>query len=133
VATSDVFSRARSRVIWAVLTALALFGSWRLSVIPGSFVAGVELRIMQPNLQQDSKFNYSAKAQVMSQYIGLSSKETDLRPHGLRDVTHLIWPESAFPFYLNSEPDALAQIASVKFGSRLTVLWAFDRRQGPGD
>ena len=85
---------------------------------------------MQPNLQQDSKFNYSAKAQVMSQYIGLSSKETDLRPHGLRDVTHLIWPESAFPFYLNSEPDALAQIASMLPDGTVLITGA-DRTGGP--
>jgi apolipoprotein N-acyltransferase len=28
-------------------------------------------------------------------------------------VTHLIWPESAFPFFLTREPDALAQIAAM--------------------
>jgi apolipoprotein N-acyltransferase len=96
-----------------VLALLALFGSLRLSRTPTSLVDGVELRIMQPNLQQDSKFNYSAKAQVMSQYIGLSSRANGLRPGGLRGVTHLIWPESAFPFYLTTEPDALAQIAAL--------------------
>ena len=31
----------------------------------------------------------------------------------MRDVTHLIWPESAFPFFLTREPDALAQIADA--------------------
>jgi apolipoprotein N-acyltransferase len=29
------------------------------------------------------------------------------------DVTHLIWPESAFPFFLTREPDALAEIANL--------------------
>jgi apolipoprotein N-acyltransferase len=98
---------------FVAIAALALFGSLRLSRMPTTWVDGVALRIMQPNLQQDSKFNYSAKAQVMSQYIALSSRESDLRPRGLREVTHLIWPESAFPFYLTTEPDALAQIASL--------------------
>ena len=28
-------------------------------------------------------------------------------------MTHLIWPESAFPFFLTREPDALAQIADL--------------------
>ena len=28
-------------------------------------------------------------------------------------MTHLIWPESAFPFFLQREPDALAQIAAL--------------------
>jgi apolipoprotein N-acyltransferase len=43
----------------------------------------------------------------MSRYLGLSQAD------GLRDVTHLIWPESAFPFFLVREADALAQIASL--------------------
>ena len=29
----------------------------------------VKLRIMQPNLQQDDKFNYAAKAEVMQKYL----------------------------------------------------------------
>jgi apolipoprotein N-acyltransferase len=31
----------------------------------------------------------------------------------VRDATHLIWPESAFPFFLSREPDALAQITRL--------------------
>jgi len=34
-------------------------------------------------------------------------------PGGLRGVTHLIWPESAFPFFLTREPDALSTIAHM--------------------
>jgi apolipoprotein N-acyltransferase len=114
----------------AILAALALFGSLRLSRTPPTWVDGVRLRVMQPNLQQDSKFSYSAKAQVMGQYITLSSRETDLRPRGLRDVTHLIWPESAFPFYLTTEPDALAQIASLLPKGTVLITGA-DRVGGP--
>jgi apolipoprotein N-acyltransferase len=32
---------------------------------------------------------------------------------GLRGVTHLIWPESAFPFFLARDPDALSMIADM--------------------
>jgi len=32
----------------------------------------VKLRIMQPNLQQDVKFNYAAKAELMQKYLVLS-------------------------------------------------------------
>jgi apolipoprotein N-acyltransferase len=113
-----------------VLATLALFGSWRLAHTPTALVEGVALRIMQPNLQQDAKFNYSAKEQVMSQYIALSSRKNDLRPQGLRDVTHLIWPESAFPFYLNTEPDALAQIASMLPETTVLITGA-DRTGAP--
>lgn len=111
-----------------VLAALALFGAFRLSHTTTSLVEGVRLRIMQPNLQQDEKFNYTAKAKVMSHYIALSSRATDLRPLGLRDVTHLIWPESAFPFFLAREADVLAQIAAL-LSDRTVLITGADRTE----
>jgi apolipoprotein N-acyltransferase len=67
---------------------------------------------MQPNLQQDEKFNYSQKTSVIERYLALSDRATGPQATGVRDVTHLIWPESAFPFFLTREPDALAAIAA---------------------
>jgi apolipoprotein N-acyltransferase len=93
--------------------ALAGYGAFRLAANPTTFVEGVRLRIMQPNLAQDEKFNYSAKAQVMTRYLALSDRATGPEMMGVRDATHLIWPESAFPFFLAREPDALAQIAAL--------------------
>jgi apolipoprotein N-acyltransferase len=95
------------------LAALTAYGAVRLSQAPTTFVPGVRLRIMQPNLPQDDKFNYSAKQQVMSRYLVLSERSTQPGSAGLKEVTHLIWPESAFPFFLTREPDALAQIAAL--------------------
>jgi apolipoprotein N-acyltransferase len=95
------------------LVALAGLGALRLAKTPTSFVDGVRLRIMQPNLPQDEKFNYSAKAAVMSKYLSLSDRASGAQASGVRDVTHLIWPESAFPFFLAREADALAQIADL--------------------
>jgi len=118
--------------IVCAVTALAafwVFGSVRLAWTPTSMVGGVELRIMQPNLQQDAKFNYSAKAQVISKYLGLSGKQGS-RPQGLNSVTHLIWPESAFPFYLNTEPDALRKIASLLPDGTVLITGA-DRTGAP--
>jgi apolipoprotein N-acyltransferase len=97
----------------SVLAALAVYGYVRLSGSPTSYVDGVRLRIMQPNLQQDEKFNYSARKQVMSRYLALSDRATGPQTTGMRDVTHLIWPESAFPFILTREADAMAQIADL--------------------
>jgi apolipoprotein N-acyltransferase len=97
----------------AILAALAIYGAWRLGRTPTAFVDNVRLRIMQPNLQQDDKFNYSAKQRVMSHYLELSDRSTGPQSTGVRDATHLIWPESAFPFLLTREPDALAQIAAL--------------------
>jgi apolipoprotein N-acyltransferase len=96
-----------------VLLCLALYGALRLARHDTSFVPDVRLRIMQPNLQQDEKFNYGAKQRVMSQYLQLSDRSSGPQSTGVRDATHLIWPESAFPFLLAREPDALAQIAEL--------------------
>jgi apolipoprotein N-acyltransferase len=96
-----------------LLAALAGYGAVRLALAPSAFVSGVRLRIMQPDLPQDDKFNYSAKQQVMSRYLALSERTGASGSAGLKDVTHLIWPESAFPFFLAREPDALAQIAAL--------------------
>jgi len=124
-------SRPWLPVVCAVtaLAALWAFGSLRLARTPTSMVEGVELRIMQPNLQQDAKFNYSAKEQVISKYLGLSGKQGS-RPQGLNGVTHLIWPESAFPFYLNTEPEALREIASLLPAGTVLITGA-DRTGAP--
>jgi len=97
----------------AVLLAFAAYGAARLALHPTTFANGVMLRVMQPNLPQDDKFNYSAKAQVMARYLRLSGRDTGPDSRGLRDITHLIWPEAAFPFFLTREPDALAQISDL--------------------
>ena len=97
----------------ATLLALGIFGMVRLSQTPTKMVSHVKLRIMQPNLQQDVKFNYSAKQQVMQKYLALSDRATGPQSTGVRDASILIWPESAFPFFLMREADAMAQIADL--------------------
>jgi apolipoprotein N-acyltransferase len=97
----------------ALLVAMGIFGAVRLSLQPTKMVADVKLRIMQPNLQQDVKFNYSAKAEVMQKYLTLSDRASGPQSTGVRDATILIWPESAFPFFLTREADAMAQIAEL--------------------
>jgi apolipoprotein N-acyltransferase len=70
----------------------------------------VRLRIMQPNLPQDAKFNPRNRDAIMRHYLSLSA-----RPHadGAGAPTHIIWPESAFPFLLHRDPASLAQIAAL--------------------
>ena len=96
-----------------LLVAMGVFGIVRLALQPTSTVAGVKLRIMQPNLQQDVRFNYSAKAEVMQKYLSLSDRASGPQSTGVRDASILIWPESAFPFFLTREADAMAQIADL--------------------
>ncbi|MFA6265693.1 MAG: apolipoprotein N-acyltransferase [Pseudolabrys sp.] len=102
-------------LVLAIVGLVGLFGygAARLAMHPTAYVKDVKLRIMQPNLQQDARFNYSAKNDVMARYLALSDRATGPQSDGVRDANILIWPESAFPFFLTREPDALAQIAAL--------------------
>jgi len=95
-----------------LLAVMAVFGTVRLSQQP-TMLTKVKLRVMQPNLQQDVKFNYAAKAEVMQKYLALSDRASGPQSTGVRDAQILIWPESAFPFFLTREADAMAQIAEL--------------------
>jgi apolipoprotein N-acyltransferase len=95
-----------------LLVAMAVFGAVKLSLQP-TVLTKVKLRIMQPNLQQDVKFNYGAKAQTMQKYLTLSDRASGPQSTGVSDANILIWPESAFPFFLTREADAMAQIADL--------------------
>ena len=58
------------------MLAMGVFGVVRLQSNPTRLVENVRLRLMQPNLQQDVKFNYAAKQEVMNKYISLSDRAT---------------------------------------------------------
>ena len=119
--------RARGRAPWLVpavavlvLVGMGALGAMRLSMHPTALLDQVKLRIMQPNLEQDAKFNYSAKQAVMQKYLALSDRASGPQSTGVGDANILIWPESAFPFFLTREADAMAEIAD--FLPKSTVL-----------
>jgi len=112
-----------------VLAALALaailgFGAWRLDAPPSASVAGVKLRIMQPNIAQGADFAPENGAAIVRRYLALSDRATSPTTSGVADVTHLIWPESAFPFILSREAALLAEIAGFLRGGAVLVTGA---------
>jgi apolipoprotein N-acyltransferase len=116
----------------AVLAIMAGHGAIRLTHTPTDFVESVHLRIMQPNLPQDEKFNYAAKQRVMRHYLALSDRATGPQTRGMQDVTHLIWPESAFPFFLTRDAEALAQIAALLPRGSVLITGAARYAEGEG-
>ncbi|MBX3550044.1 MAG: apolipoprotein N-acyltransferase [Xanthobacteraceae bacterium] len=113
-------ARDRTRHPWlpVILSALALFllgayGWHRLANNTIANVNGVRLRLMQPNISQNLKWQPEQRPAVMQRYLSLSDQATSPERQGVKDITHLIWPESAFPFFLDREPQALAQIAEL--------------------
>ncbi len=95
-----------------VLVGMAGFGLWRLQTTPVAMLPDVRIRIMQPNLSQREKHRLSGQ-EVLGRYLALSDRATAPGASGIADATHLVWPESPFPFLLAREPQALAQIARL--------------------
>ncbi|MDP4022397.1 apolipoprotein N-acyltransferase [Methylobacterium sp. NEAU 140] len=91
-----------------LLAALALYGAERLGPADLS-VTGVRLRLVQPNLPQDAKFRPENREDIVDRYIELSRRPP---ASGEPEPTHIVWPESAFPFLIQRDPDALARIAA---------------------
>lgn len=110
---------ATSRARWtapglaaAALAGLAAFGALRVPADPTPAVADVRLRLMQPNLPQDAKFNPRNRDLIMQRYLRISAEPgPDGQDH--EQATHIVWPESAFPFLLHRDPASLAQIATL--------------------
>ena len=95
------------------LLAIAGFGAARLATGQVGSVPGVKLRIMQPDIFGDAAFSYEHRKALLKTYLALSDRSTSDATSGLADVTHLIWPESPFPFILSRDPDALDAIAAA--------------------
>jgi len=92
------------------------FGLWRLSVaapVGEAVVPGVRLRIVQPAIDQAQKWSPEYRQATLDTLVALSDTKTGPDTLGVISFTHVIWPETALPFFLTEEPDALARIAEL--------------------
>ena len=94
-----------------VLSLMAGFGAFRLEAPASPTVPGARLRIIQPNVSQGSWFSPENKDAILHRYFALSGRATTGEGAGSQSVTHFIWPESAFPFILSRDAQALGDIA----------------------
>ncbi len=97
------------------------FGALRLAGTTPEPVAGVKLRIMQPNLAQDAKFRPDNKERILSHYLTLSARGVRPDRSGLDDVNVLIWPEFGIPFHLVARcrsPCRNRRDFAARYGSR---------------
>jgi apolipoprotein N-acyltransferase len=132
---SDV-QRLQHKPFWFalfVLAALTGFGALRLSTGTVGNVDGVKIRIMQPNVPQDAKFRPENKEAILRHYLELSDRATSPGTAGITDVTHLIWPESAFPFILSRDAWALSQIGEALKSKTVLVTGAARMEAIEGD
>ncbi len=103
------------------LAALAAYGAAQLAPTGGlrpdlaslPLVPEVKIRIVQPNVAQEEKNRGGSGAEILRRYLELSDRATGAHAKGLADVTHLFWPEAAFPFVLDREPRAIEAITQA--------------------
>jgi len=136
-APATLWTESEASRRWAptILAALALvaivgFGAFRLDAPASGAIPGVKLRIMQPNVAQGPDFAPDNGIAIVRRYLALSDRATSPATSGVADVTHLIWPESAFPFILSREGQALSEIAGVLRGGAILATGAARMEEG---
>jgi len=107
-----------------VLAAIFGFGLWRLAAPASATLPNVKMRLMQPNVSQGSDFSPDNGQAIVQEYLALSDRATSPKTSSVADVTHLIWPESAFPFLLARDGAALAAISEFLRGGTTLVTGA---------
>lgn len=115
---------SRTSEQWPALAAISLvalmglYGVLRLAANDLADVDGVRLRIVQPAIDQAEKWKPANRDAVFRSYLDVS------RAPGFEEVTHFIWPESAFPFLLTETPEALGAIDDLLLEGRGLVTGA---------
>ncbi len=82
-------------------------GAVRLHGAHDEIVPGVKLRLVQANISQHHKWQEERRRANLAKYFQLSSQS------GSEDATHIIWPETAVPYFLSSDPDLARAIGGL--------------------
>jgi apolipoprotein N-acyltransferase len=107
------------------------FGTVRLFASAEGPPTGLAVRIVQPLLDQDEKWDVTREDDVFSRYLRLSVIEQD--GQAIDDVDILVWPESAFPFLLTDRPEHLGAIADLLPPGAVLITGAARAEPGEGD
>ena len=98
---------------FVLLAAHAGYGFYALSNASDEMVEGVNLRLVQPAINQSEKWDLENEPEIMARYLDLSNSNKGPKAANIGAFTHVIWPESAFPFVLTERRDQLAAIAKL--------------------
>ena len=131
----DAGARARPRraalAVGLMVAPLALVwagGVIRLAHAESRFVPGVRLRLVQPAIPQADKWRSESRLDHVVEQARLSVEGADAA-NPL--PTHVIWAESAVPFFVEYEPAVRALIAEATPAGGITLFGA-PRRTPPG-
>ncbi|MEL6966507.1 MAG: apolipoprotein N-acyltransferase [Pseudomonadota bacterium] len=98
-------------------------------------VAGMNLRLVQPAIRQSEKWDRANEADIMARYFDLTNANRGPDAASVAAFTHVVWPESAFPFILTDRRDQLAAIAALlpKDTTLITGAMRIERSASPSN
>ncbi len=116
--------KSRPAALLPVLAAFAVLavvwgGGWlRLAGAGDAVVADVRLRLVQPNIDQRLKWVPDLRLRHVADQLAMSTRPAEAAP------THVIWAETAVPYYLANKPKLLDIIAKSVPPGGLTIVGA---------
>lgn len=118
-------------VLWGVLALGTAWGGWRLyeaNQVPQEkrFVEGVMLRLVQANIQQPHKWDPKLRMKGMQEHVTLTQAP------GLEKITHVIWPETAVPYVLQSATTLSRLLGSAVPEGKILITGTL-RMEGEGE
>jgi len=114
-----------------LLVAVTSYGTYRLYVLPDPEPSDVDVRIVQPAIDQREKWLPENRERIFKTLLEMSQKPLggNARVGQQRIV---VWPESAIPFLLTREPGALFRISRV-LNDKTTLATGAVRMEAVGD
>jgi len=97
----------------AVIAAQVAYGNWRLTSTTLTARTDMKVRMVQPMILEHADWSVADPDAIINQLISLSESKLTPADPGLSGITHLVWPESVFPFFLTNYPDGIARIARM--------------------
>jgi apolipoprotein N-acyltransferase len=96
-------------LVVGLLAADAGYGYWRLDRAAPPPGEPKTVRIVQPAVNQSEKWDAAKRTSIFADLIAFSEQESE--GGGRPDI--IVWPETAVPFILTDEPDAVAAVADA--------------------
>jgi apolipoprotein N-acyltransferase len=106
-ATKRTYKGVVLLLTYGALALIWVLGTLRLSEAPLQNVEGVYLRLVQPNISQKEKWDRQRGEEHLKTLLDLSQLPSK------QPLTHIIWPESAAPFYFEQDVLRRLEVAAV--------------------